>query len=53
MPKLQPTQIRATLAFAGLYQIAHEQIKQAVLDDVCAYYWSGLMNLVSADGSSE
>jgi len=29
--KLQPQRIRATLSFAGLYQISHEMIKQ--------FYW--------------
>jgi hypothetical protein len=32
--KLQPERIRATLAFAGLYQIAHAMIQQAVLEQV-------------------
>lgn len=40
--KLKPSHIRSTLAFAGLYQIVHEQIKRAVLDDVRDYYWNGI-----------
>jgi hypothetical protein len=36
--KLSPTNIRATLAFAGLYQLTHEQIKRTVLDDVKGFF---------------
>lgn len=32
--KLQPDRIRATLGFAGLYQMTHELIKTAVLEKV-------------------
>ena len=32
--KLQPERVRATLAFAGLYQMTHGLIQRAVLDDV-------------------
>ena len=39
--KLQPERIRATLAFAGPYQIIHEMIKRAVLDQVRQLYWCG------------
>ncbi len=42
--KLEPEQIRATLAFAGLYQIAHELIKQAVLDEVRGFFWLGIQD---------
>ncbi|ORV90671.1 hypothetical protein AWC11_12065 [Mycobacterium interjectum] len=36
--KLQPDSIRATLAFAGLYQMTHEMLKQTVLDKVREFY---------------
>jgi hypothetical protein len=39
--KLQPERIRSTLAFAGLYQLTHELIKDAVLPKVREYYWRG------------
>jgi hypothetical protein len=39
--KLAPTRIRATLTFAGLYQITHEMIKQAVVDEVFDFYRTG------------
>jgi hypothetical protein len=39
--KLQPERIRATLAFAGLYQIAHAQIQHAVLEEVRQFYCTG------------
>jgi len=39
--KLQPQRIRATLGFAGLYQITHEMIKQAVLEEVRLFYRQG------------
>ena len=41
MAKLQPERIRATLAFAGLYQITHGLIQQAVLHDVRQVFWIG------------
>ncbi len=31
--------MRATLAFAGLYQMTHELVKTAVLDEVHEFYW--------------
>ena len=40
--KLQPQRIRATLSFAGLYQITHEMIKQSVLEEVRLFYRQGL-----------
>jgi hypothetical protein len=40
--KLQPERIRATLGFAGIYQMTHELIKSAVLDDVREFYWRGI-----------
>ena len=43
--KLRPERIRATLSFAGLYQMTHEMIKAAVLDEVRDFYWNG-----AADG---
>jgi len=39
--KIQPERIRATLAFAGLYQITHELIKAAVVPQVKRFYWRG------------
>jgi hypothetical protein len=36
--KLSPHRIRATLAFSGLYQLTHEQIKRTVLDDVKSFF---------------
>jgi hypothetical protein len=39
--KLQPWRIRATLSFAGLYQITHELIKEAVVDEVRQFYMDG------------
>jgi hypothetical protein len=41
MAKLQPERIRATLAFAGLYQIAHALIQHAVLEEVRLFYRKG------------
>jgi len=40
--KLRPEHIRATLGFAGLYQMAYELIKTAVLDGVRGFYWRGI-----------
>jgi hypothetical protein len=40
--KLRPERIRATLSFAGLYQMTHELIKTAVLDEVREFYWRGI-----------
>lgn len=40
--KLRPEQIRATLGFAALYQMTHELIKTAVLDEVREFYWQGI-----------
>jgi hypothetical protein len=42
--KLRPERIRATLGFAGLYQMVHELIKTAVLDEVREFYWRGIEN---------
>jgi hypothetical protein len=39
--KLRPERVRATLTFAGLYQITHELIKAAVVDEVRQFYWRG------------
>jgi len=39
--KLQPERIRATLAFAGMYQITHGLIQRAVLDDVREVFCTG------------
>jgi hypothetical protein len=40
--KLRPERIRVTLGFAGLYQMTHELIKTAVLDEVREFYWRGI-----------
>lgn len=40
--KLRPDRMRATLGFAGLYQVTHELIKTAVLDEVREFYWRGI-----------
>jgi len=40
--KLRPERMRATLGFVGLYQMAHELIKSAVLDEVHEFYWRGI-----------
>jgi hypothetical protein len=40
--KLQPTRIRSTLAFAGLYQITHELIKESVMDELRNFYFAGI-----------
>ncbi|SFK58679.1 hypothetical protein SAMN04488085_102347 [Geodermatophilus ruber] len=42
--KLRPDRIRATLGFAGIYQMSHELIKTAVLDGVREFYWRGIEN---------
>lgn len=39
--KLAPERIRATLSFAGLILIVYEMMKQAVVDDVRDFYFSG------------
>jgi len=39
--KLKPERIRSTLAFAGLYQLTHELIKQAVVPQVRGFYLTG------------
>ncbi|MBL0003080.1 MAG: hypothetical protein IPP00_03525 [Actinomycetales bacterium] len=36
--KLEPSRMRSTLAFAGLFQVTHELIKRNVLDEVKAFY---------------
>lgn len=40
--KLRPERIRATLGFAGLYQMTYELIKTAVLNDVREFHWRGI-----------
>ncbi|MFF0709483.1 MULTISPECIES: hypothetical protein [Gordonia] len=37
--------MRATMAFAGLYQLTHEMIKQIVLDKVRGYFCVGVIEL--------
>ncbi|MFC5001949.1 hypothetical protein ACFPIJ_29460 [Dactylosporangium cerinum] len=39
--KLEPWRVRATLAFAGVYQVAHELIKEAVIDEIRSFYCIG------------
>lgn len=39
--RLHPESIRATLGFAGLFQMTHELLKKAVLEDVREFYWRG------------
>jgi hypothetical protein len=46
---LRPERIRATLGFAGLYQMIHELIKTAVLDEVREFYWRGIEDGVVVD----
>jgi hypothetical protein len=41
LEKLQPGAIRSTLSFAGLYQMTHEMLKQAILDRVRDFYCTG------------
>ncbi|WP_017933097.1 hypothetical protein [Nocardioides sp. Iso805N] len=36
--KLEPAQVRSTLAFAGLFQLTHEMLKSMVLDDVKSFF---------------
>lgn len=36
--KLQPSAIRSTLSFAGLYQMTHEMLKHAILEMVHDFY---------------
>lgn len=40
--KLRPERMRATLAFAGLYQMTHELIKTSVINEVRDFYWRGI-----------
>ena len=47
--KLQPARVRATRAFAGLFQLTHEMLKSTVLDDVKSLY--GYISV--GDGSGE
>ena len=39
--KLQPWRLRATLTFAGLFQLTHEEIRRVVLDNVKDFYTCG------------
>lgn len=41
LAKLQPAAIRSTLMFAGLYQMTHEMLKQAIADRVRDFYCAG------------
>lgn len=41
LAKLQPAAIRSTLSFAGLYQMTHEMLKQAILQRVRDFYSTG------------
>jgi hypothetical protein len=49
--KLQPARVRATLAFAGLFQLTHEMLKSMVLDDVKSFY--GYISIGDGPGSSK
>lgn len=40
--KLEPANLRATMAFAGLYQITSEMIRHTVIDKVRDFYWIDL-----------
>lgn len=42
--KLTPERMRATLAFAGLYQMTNEMIRHAVVDEVREFYANGIAN---------
>ena len=42
--KLAPQRIRATLAFAGLYQVTHEMIKHAVVDEVAGFCGKSILD---------
>ena len=39
--KLTPSALKFTLAFAGLFQLTHELLKSAILNQVRQYYWRG------------
>ena len=41
LAKLQPSAIRSTLSFAGLYQMTHEMLKHAILEKVRNFYCIG------------
>jgi hypothetical protein len=41
LAKLQPSTIRSTLSFAGLYQMTHEMLKHAILEKVRNFYCIG------------
>jgi hypothetical protein len=41
LAKLQPGPIRSTLMFAGLYQLTHEMLKQAILERVRGFHTPG------------
>jgi len=49
--KLQPARIRSTLAFAGLYQLTHEQLKRAVLDQVKGFFGHLVLDDARSGGS--
>lgn len=42
--KLEPQNIRSTLAFAGLYQITQEMIVQAVQKDLAGFYGQNVLD---------
>ena len=42
LAKLQPAAIRSTLSFAGLYQMTHEMLKQAILHRVRDFSCTGV-----------
>lgn len=43
--KLRPEHVRATMAFAGLYQLTYEMIKQIDLDRVRDFFCLGAIGL--------
>ena len=45
--KFRTERMRATLGFSGLYQVTHELIKTAVLDEVHEFYWRGIEDAVA------
>lgn len=46
--KLELSTIRSTLAFAGLYQITHEMLKDVIIGRVHDFYFSGLTKQATA-----
>ena len=40
--KLAPSNLRFTMAFAGLFQLTHEMLKTSIIDKLREFYWRGL-----------